>query len=508
MTAVRSQISEELREGTVIWPLCMAAFLVFFIVCGGVTQPTLGLKMLQTAVSAVVFCLAIWQLFSTRPNHVGLFAPVLAISALFLVLLQLIPLPADLWSRLPGRDFVLESNALLGLKNGWRPFTLSPEGSKGDAIALLPGIAGLFGVLAMQRRHLYVIAIAAALCGVLGVFLGLAQRGADSQSFLFYFGLFGGPAPIGTFLNRNHFAAQLYSSIPLLVALAVILSQKLRISGWLMTALTAAYVGLIIAGLAIVGSRAGVLLGMLTAILTAIMVIRKPADAGSTGFRSTGLAFSAMIIAFLLICQVSMVGLLRVIETDPLEDYRGTIASVSWETSKNFLPFGSGFGTFVPLYQMHEKPADMISNYINHAHNDWLELLLEGGIPAAVLLLLFLGWFFYRSFRVWRYREENVAAVLQRACSISILGLLVHSLVEYPMRTPGLSVFFAMCCGILAMDPESLMGKRLRPTSDKLKSPSRNNPGFSSGRSATVHKPIPRMSNPFDRKNAGDSGKN
>ena len=503
MTFVPYENSEGARQENLVWPLCMAAYLIFFIVCGGVTQPAPTLKMLQFAAGSVVFCLAIWQLFSVRPRHVGMFAPALAISTLLLVLLQLLPLPMELWSRLPGRDFVLESNALLGLKDGFRPLTLSPEGTKGDAIALLPGIAGFFGVLAMQRRHLYLIAIAIALCGILGVLLGLAQRGQSSESILFYFGLHGQPAATGTFLNRNHFAAQLYSSIPPLVALAVVLSQKLRTSGWLMSVLTLAYVAMIIAGLAVVGSRAGILLAMLTALLSAIMVMRKPAATPSTGLRSTGVVFGGAIIAVLLIGQVSMVGLLRVVDTDPLSDYRSTIAAVSWETTKNFWPFGSGFGTFVPVYQMIEKPSDMLSNFVNHAHNDWLELLIEGGLPAAVLLVLFVGWFLYRSFRVWRYKEENVAAILQRACTISIFSLLLHSLTDYPLRTPGLMVFFAMCCAILAMDPENLTGKRLRSGSRQPDSEAR------SSRGAVSHmtNPVPRRPIHFGSRRPDNAGK-
>ncbi len=502
MTAVPYQISEDASQDNFIWPLCIAAYLIFFIVCGGVTQPTPTMKMLQFAVSSVVFCLAIWQLFGARPRHVGMFAPAVAISTLLLVLLQLLPLPIGLWNQLPGREFVLEGNALLNLQDSFRPLTLSPEGTKGDAIALLPAIAGFFGVLAMHRKHLYFIAIAIALCGVLGVLLGLAQRGQSSESILFYFGLHGLPTATGTFLNRNHFAAQLYSSIPPLVALAVVLSQKLRISGWLMAALTLAYAGMIIAGLAVVSSRAGMLLAMLTALLTAIMVMRKPATAPSTGLRSTSVAFSGMIIAFLLISQVSMVGLLRVVDTDPLSDYRSTIAAVSLETTKKFLPFGSGFGTFVPVYQMTEKPADMQSNFVNHAHNDWLELLIEGGLPAAFLMVLFVGWFLYRSFRVWRYKEENVAAILQRACSISILSLLLHSLTDYPLRTPALMVFFAMCCAVLAMNPESLTGKRSRTGSRQPDSEARNKRGASSN----VLNPVPRRPSQFGSRRTDNSG--
>ena len=51
---------------------------------------------------------------------------------------------------------------------------------------------------------------------------------------------------------------------------------------------------------------------------------------------------------------------------------------------------GSGFGTFVPILQAYERPADILVFFINHAHNDWLELTLEGGILAVLLLAAWL----------------------------------------------------------------------------------------------------------------------
>ena len=52
---------------------------------------------------------------------------------------------------------------------------------------------------------------------------------------------------------------------------------------------------------------------------------------------------------------------------------------------------GTGFGTFVPIYQSAESLESVVPQYINHAHNDYLELLLEGGAPAACLLFCFLA---------------------------------------------------------------------------------------------------------------------
>ncbi len=43
------------------------------------------------------------------------------------------------------------------------------------------------------------------------------------------------------------------------------------------------------------------------------------------------------------------------------------------------LPWGTGMGSFERVYQIHEPDELLSPEYMNHAHNDWLELALTGG---------------------------------------------------------------------------------------------------------------------------------
>jgi O-antigen ligase len=101
---------------------------------------------------------------------------------------------------------------------------------------------------------------------------------------------------------------------------------------------------------------------------------------------------------------------------------------------------------------MYEPPAAMIGAYINHAHNDWLELWLEGGLPAALLAVSFLALFAWQCSRVWsnaRHQSDNTIA---RAATIGILVLLLHSAVDYPLRMPALASVFAVLLGLMFSD--------------------------------------------------------
>ncbi|HUH23012.1 MAG TPA: hypothetical protein VLZ51_03000, partial [Brevundimonas sp.] len=70
------------------------------------------------------------------------------------------------------------------------------------------------------------------------------------------------------------------------------------------------------------------------------------------------------------------------------------------------------------------------------------------GWLGAALLIGFLIWYGRRLWVVWRSgpsRERD----MQRAASIAILVMIVHSGVDYPLRTATLAVLFALCAAIL-----------------------------------------------------------
>jgi O-antigen ligase len=116
------------------------------------------------------------------------------------------------------------------------------------------------------------------------------------------------------------------------------------------------------------------------------------------------------------------------------------------------LPFGSGFGTFVPIYQKFVPRTQLNDRLLNHAHDDWLELWLTGGLPAIALAAAFLAWLAASTLRVWSSGEPGAPVLdlaLAQAGSIVIVLLLLHSVVDYPLRMPALSVLFAIACAYL-----------------------------------------------------------
>jgi O-antigen ligase len=94
----------------------------------------------------------------------------------------------------------------------------------------------------------------------------------------------------------------------------------------------------------------------------------------------------------------------------------------------------------------------LAETYVNRAHNDWLEAWLEGGVASAVVICALLSCYVLLAYRIWRPADPNPSARLvayARAGSVCVALLLVHSLLDYPLRTTALTVMVAISCAFM-----------------------------------------------------------
>ena len=432
-------------------------FFAFVILSGGGWLGPSYRLLCVSVLSIILLFVAFWRLRNGLPNKTIYFAFVILFLAIALMLLQLVPLSPDVWSGLAGRGFIVKDFSVLGLNDQWLPLSLSPATTKQDIIALLPALAAFFAVLSLaQQNWRPLIWFIVALCA-LSALVGLAQR-FQGMNGVFNFYNYSDPVfASGFFANRNHLAALLYSVLPFLTVIGIASQSRSDMSNRVTILLSVMLGAMMIAALGATASRMGAILLVVAILLIVCLMMSRQRSVSHARKRISVLGIIAVLIGGVVVAQLLLAALLRFAETDIASDYRGTIFETSVSALKAFFPVGSGFGTFVPAYQLFEQPNIMIEAYVNHAHNDWLELLIEGGLPMAIILASFLVWYLWVSFSTW---YNPTSSLFAKAASISICLLLIHSLVDYPLRTPALMALFGLFCGILTLNSSDTSPRR------------------------------------------------
>ncbi|MEZ5645283.1 MAG: O-antigen ligase family protein [Burkholderiaceae bacterium] len=369
-------------------------------------------------------------------------------SPLWLGALHLVPLPPGWWAALPGRSPYAGMLDSLGLAGGaWQPLSLTPDATWASVLAGIPVLACLWLGLAAGQRQLHWLLRLWLLGALLQALLGLAQLGPFPA--LHAGSLFKGV--IGTFANSNHLASFLAMCLPLVVwqwrrSVDVQGNHEPNrdARGWLW-----AVVGFVLLLAVLAGqSRAG--LG--TALLaTAGAVLLMPGSA----LRRWTLRWRVGVLALALLGGLATVGTegLRRFEGQTLESdasMRQQNFAATARAAAAFWPAGSGMGSFAAVFPRFQ-PAVAEGGFVEHAHSDYVQLLMEGGLPTALLMALALALLVTRALQLaGRLAQGRLQADEQRALAagFGLLALLLHAWVDFNLRIPALAMLGAFLAGI------------------------------------------------------------
>lgn len=374
-----------------------------------------------------------------RFNMLTTLALALLVLTTLLPLLQLVPLPPAAWQALPGRELPAELDNILGWHR-WRPWTLDVEATIRSFLRLLPPAVIFLGCMFLshrERSQLLRVVIGFALVGALLGIIQLVTRGWLTPFPSGHFGY-----PIGLFVNRNHQAAFLLAAMPICAALFAVEIERGRPP---VPMVIAALSTLIIMAVVVIGttSRMGFVLLPIAVAGSLLLLLRRHAP-----WRLAVPAIGAVVAigGFLVITGKFTQTLSRF---SSLDDARlGYWSDIQWALQQYGLA-GTGIGTFIPVFQTAESLEAVTPAITNHAHNDYLELLLGGGAAAVVLLLIFIGLLGVATFRASRSRQSGERAAISVAAAVSIGILLLASLVDYPLRMPAIGAMLALLCAVL-----------------------------------------------------------
>ncbi|RZI99492.1 MAG: O-antigen ligase family protein [Brevundimonas sp.] len=362
-----------------------------------------------------------------------------------LPLIQLIPLPPAIWTNLPHREELVVALQLADLEPGWTTLSLTPDRTWRSFLALIPPIAMFLGVLACRPPQKTVFAWFIVAATTAAILLGTAQL-ASGGTGLYLWRTTDAGNVVGFFANRNHLATMCLVSMPFAIMLGAnsLRNQggRLRLPFWLGVFFT----GLAVVGLGVIRSRAGVAI-VVPVMAASLFGAWIASGRGRPSFLLLALVAGATLAAIAV--SIFAIGpLLARFDTGGAAEGRLENWPIVMAAAEAYLPLGSGFGSFDSVFRSVEPLQTLDSTFFNQAHNDYLETWLESGWLGMMVLVAFLGWFGKRALQAWR-AAPSIERDLQRAASIAIGAVLIHSAVDYPLRTVAITTLFALCCGLL-----------------------------------------------------------
>lgn len=384
---------------------------------------------------------------------------IVALGVVALVALQLVPLPPALVSAMPGRSIVSEVDAVAGLGAPWRPLSLAPTQTRNTLWSLAVPLAMLILTAQLDREGRRRMAGLLLLIGAASIVLATIQTFGDPYGPAYLYADTNNGSPVGLFANRNHQAVFVATLAPIAAAWAdsgADFGPKRGVGSgtrfWLALALIVAMIPVIL----VTGSRAGLIAGVFALVSlpwviskrTLIQLTRPMFGIAESIWRwLVGLGAAGMVgglvAAGVLNNRAEAINRLAGSMTDI--DLRARVLPAILGLARQYLPTGAGFGAFKPVYRAQEPDAVLAPEIMNHAHNDWLESLVLGGVPAALLLLACISIWLRAA---WRARAfggpHSVETRMGRAGLVVIAILAIASLVDYPLRVPSMGCIFVL----------------------------------------------------------------
>lgn len=446
------------RAREMAWYL-LVAFVIVVAFTGGSYRPeTPGLLILRPFAALAI---AGFLLLPVDRDWAIVRVPLILLAGFAVTMaIQLVPLPPSVWLTMPGHAQWAPSAQLAGLPEPWRPISLDPDLTLNSLLALLPALAILIGFAAIEARRRQQLLFLVLALGLLSMLLGLAQvaGGVNGGVYLYRFTSRG--LAVGILANKNHQGVLIALLLPLLAVSAL----------WPVAGRTdrrVFLIGSIACGVLVLpivlaaGSRAGLGIMVLALLSVPVLVarfrgtaLRKPAAL------ITAAGFAAVAgLATLVVMFGRGVAFDRLFAADAgVDSLRVQSLPLSLRLTRDYFPFGSGYGAFDPVFRTIEPDRLLALTYFNRAHNDLVETALSGGLAGCIIVAAFLLWFASAVMRSWRGADRRFDEARGRASmsadrrlalagSIVAGGILLASLVDYPLRAPLVAVVFSIMIG-------------------------------------------------------------
>lgn len=430
---------------------------------GTVHYWALGLFNLGGLTILVLWVLDALRLGNLRISRNALQLPLLG--ALGLGLIQLLPIGA----------VTATTAAAFGASN---TLTLDPHSTRLVLVQLATLLiyfsATLVFVDTPHRLHVLVRTIM-----VFGFFLALfgLTQSFTSPTKVYWIRELNQSTAFGPFINRHHFAG--YMELTIALPLGLVFAgaiEKEKIIIYLFIA------GLMGVALVMTASRGGIvsLVSEILFLITVTAIWRKPSDrrrrkssrlkriAARAGM-ATALLVSLFLGVMLLGGEFSINRFIDSVNTDDPTTGRAHFWSVTLNIIKAYPYLGTGLGAYGVSYTQYDSRNGLFR--LEQAHNDYLQVLSDGGIVGAALALFFVALLFYKAIVRAKSRDDFRRGIALGALS-GCFGVLIHSFFDFTLHTTSNALLFLVLAALATLNGRV----ETAPAKKRRRRSSENNP--------------------------------
>ncbi len=380
----------------------------------------------------------------TPPSNLASTALLTALVALVAFgLTGLIHIPTETWLDLAGRSYyreVIQWHQLVQPAPSAFTFSLDAVGTTQAVWVALAALAVCLGTLTLRRSMIMTLLALFVCLAIFQAVLGLLQTALSGPTFLSYWDVPQNRA-VGTFINRNHFATWLAMSLPVVLLRTggafTFQSNDASSQPGYWQAWWGCAVVLIAAALFASGSRAGTS----AAVVVTLMTLGVLATRRMPGKR--GLFLLAIVaVTALAVSETVLQRLYLSFGDDAFRESsaaRSVMYARAFDAAKQFFPYGAGLGSFSIAFQRFQLP-ELDGLFIEHVHNDYIQLLFEAGATGVLILAAFAAAAVAAAIGVFRRDVDLHRASPAIGCFLGAAAFAFHSWLDFPAHIPAVAI--------------------------------------------------------------------
>ena len=448
---------------------------IFAPLAFGTTEP--WSYAIMEILSALACCFFFIHLFKNKDPLYAVPGITPLLLFLFYILFQLIPLPPAIVKFLSPEIFdIHQTTRLITDTDLWLPLTVHPKATLSEFFRYSAYV--VFYVLTVQllsrKENIMPVALTITLFGGLLAFSSILQFYLTDDKVL-WFRQIPTNFVVGPYVNHNHYAGLMEMIFPVVLGLflfyrprigntslikgiAEIFAQE-KANIHILIGTSALF---IIISIFVSLSRGAMISTCLSLLVFTYFLMKRKISKGNTTL--------VLFVILLTALSIGWFGWDQIFERfAKLKNAQGVIYEFRldfWKDSldiiKHFAITGAGIGTFPHIYPLHRSIIS--ERFLTHAHNDYLELLSEGGMIGFLIMISFFLTFFYKTYKTFSTRRDAISIYLYMGSITGIVAILIHSFTDFNLHIGANGLWFSFIAGIAVIAANTGIRKQSRTT--------------------------------------------